>query len=120
MSASTSTLLDLAELRSRFAGRADLLRRIVKIFDEQTPQLLARLRHAVRRGDGPGMQFTAHTLKGSLAQIGAHATAELAKQIEEAAGTSAPGRSESVIKELEVQAAQIQRLLNDLATSATV
>ena len=59
----------------------------------------------------------AHTLKGSLAQLGARATAELAQQIESAARTSAPGRSETVIKELELQAAQIQRLLNELATS---
>jgi len=117
MSASTSTLIDLGELRSRFAGKADLLRRITRIFDEQTPQLLARLRHAVRRGDAPGMEWTAHTLKGSLAQIGAHTTAELAKQIEDAAKTSAPGRSETVMKELELQAAQIQKLLNDLISS---
>jgi len=66
------------------------------------------------------MQFTAHTLKGSLAQIGAHATADLAKQIEEAAKTSAPGRSETMIKELETHVAQIQRTLNEFASSANL
>ena len=117
MDASNTMLIDPGELRSRFAGKADLLRRLTKIFSEQTPQLLARLRHAVRRGDAPGVEWTAHTLKGSLAQLGARATAELAQQIESAARTSAPGRSETVIMEFELHAAQIQRLLNELATS---
>jgi len=117
MDGSNTMLIDPGELRSRFAGKAELLRRLAKIFSEQTPQLLARLRHAARRGDAPGVEWTAHTLKGSLLQLGAHATAELAEQIEAAARTSAPGRSETVMKELEVQAAQIQRLLNDVAIS---
>src|SRR3954465_695679 len=117
MNAAKIMLIDPGELRSRFAGKAELLRRLTKIFSEQTPQLLGRLRHAARRGDAPGVEWTAHTLRGSLAQLGAHATAELAQQIEFAAKTSAPGRSETIMKELELQAAQIQRLLNDLVTS---
>ena len=117
MSAATETLLDLADLRTRFAGKGDLLRRIVKIFDEQTPQLLARLRHAFRRGDAVAVERTAHTLKGSLAQIGAQSTADLAYQIEQAARRTAPGRSETILKDLEAQAGQVQRLLNELAKS---
>lgn len=120
MSTATTTLLDPAELRTRFAGNADLLRRLIRIFDEQTPQLLARLRHAFRRGDAAAVQWAAHTLRGSLLQLGAHATAELAARLEEAARTSAPGRSEAALKQLEAQAARIQRLLNDLAKSPDV
>ena len=121
MSAATETLLNVADLRNRFAGKGDLLRRIVKIFDEQTPQLLARLRHAFRRGDAVAVERTAHTLKGSLAQIGAQSTADLAHQIEQAARTAAaPGRSETVLKDLEAQAGQVQRLLNELAKSTEI
>jgi len=117
MSTLTNTLFDAEELRTRFAGKAELLRRLIKIFCEQTPQLLARLRHASRRGDNSAVEWTAHTLKGSLLQLGAHVTANLAYQLEQAARTSVPGRSEAVLKELELQAAQIQRLLTDLAQS---
>jgi HPt (histidine-containing phosphotransfer) domain-containing protein len=117
MSSATTTLIDVSELRTRFAGKADLFRRIIKIFNEQTPQLLGRLRHAARRGDAAGVEWSAHTLKGSLMQLGARATAELAHQLEQAARTAAPGRSEAVLKELEAQAAQIQRLLNEAAMS---
>jgi HPt (histidine-containing phosphotransfer) domain-containing protein len=117
MSSAATTLLDVSDVKARFAGKAELLRRIIKIFDEQTPQLLARLRHAVRRGDAAAVEFTAHAFKGSLLQIGAHTTAELAAQLEQAARTSAPGRSEAVLKDLESQAAQLLRLLKDLASS---
>ena len=120
MNATTTMLLDLPELRARFEGRADLLRRMIKIFDEQTPQLLGRLRHAFRRGDAQAVEFAAHTLKGSLAQLGAQSTADLASQLEEAARVAAPGRSEAVLKQLEAQTGQIQRLLNDLAKSPDV
>jgi|SRR5436190_20791321 len=120
MDAANPTLLDMSDLRGRFAGRADLLRRVIKIFDEQTPQLLARLRHAFRRGDAQTVEFTAHTLKGSFAQLGAQITAGLASQLEEAARVSAPGRSEAVLKELEAQASQVRRILNDLANSPDV
>jgi HPt (histidine-containing phosphotransfer) domain-containing protein len=117
MSSAAATLLDVSDVKARFAGKGELLRRIIKIFDEQTPQLLARLRHAARRGDAAAVEFTAHALKGSLLQIGAHTTAELAAQLEQAARTSAPGRSEAVLKDLESQAAQLLRLLKDLASS---
>jgi HPt (histidine-containing phosphotransfer) domain-containing protein len=117
MSAATTILLDVGELRGRFAGKAELLRRLIKIFDEQTPQLLARLRHAFRRGDAQAVERTAHTLKGSLAQIGAQGAAGLAGQLEQAARVSAPGRSEAILKDLEAQSAQLLRMLNDLAKS---
>ena len=117
MSATSTILLDVTELRCRFAGKGELLRRVIKIFDEQTPQLLARLRHAFRRGDAQAVQWTAHTLKGSLAQIGAQGAAGLAEQLEQAARVAAPGRSETILKDLETQAAQLQRMLNDLAKS---
>ena len=120
MSSTATTLLDSDDLRSRFAGKFELLRRLIKIFDEQTPQLLARLRHAARRGDAAAVEWAAHTLKGSLLQIGARTTAEVARQIEESAHSSAPGRSEALFRELEGQAAQIQRTLNELAKSTDV
>lgn len=120
MDTATTTLLDVSDLRGRFAGKTDLLRRIIKIFDDQTPQLLARLRHAFRRGDAQTVERTAHTLKGSLAQIGAQITAGLAAQLEQAARVTAPGRSETILKDLEAQAAQLRRILNDLANAPDV
>ena len=115
--AALTQLVDPTELRARFAGKPELLRRMIRIFDEQTPQLLGRLRHACRRGDGAGVESAAHALRGSLLQMCAQPTAELAEQIERAAQSAPPGRSEVMIKELEAQAAQVQRALNDLANS---
>ena len=104
---------DPAELRARFEGKPDLLRRMIKIFADQTPQLLARLRHAARRGDAPAVAWTAHTLKGSLVQFGATTAAELAHQLEQAA----PPLINPLLEQLELQTAEVQQALSELANS---
>ena|SRR5688572_10830654 len=101
--------LDNAELRARFEGRPDLLRRMIKIFDEQTPRLLARLQEAVGRKDAPGIRSAAHTLKGSLLQFGAHTAAGTAGQLEQSGDSSSP-----LLDQLNAQVAEVQQYLNTL------
>lgn len=109
--------MNTTELRSRFEGKGDLLRRMIRILGEQTPQLLGRLRLAARSGDAPAVECAAHTLKGSLLQFGAHAAAELAHQLERAAGEGAIGQAEAAIDQLKIQTDEIQQVLNNLANS---
>lgn len=107
--------LDLEGLRSRFEGRTELLRRVIKIFAEQTPQLLTRLREAARRGDASAVKSAAHTLKGSFLQLGALAAADLALQLEQTQWSET--QSSSPIEQLELKAAEVLQLLTDLADS---
>ena len=55
---------DLVELMDR-----DLLAEMIRMFCEQSPVLLAELSDAVRRGDGPALETSAHKLKGSAANF---------------------------------------------------
>ena len=109
--------MNTTELRSRFEGKGDLLRRLIRILGEQTPQLLGRLRLAARNGDARGVEGAAHTLRGSLMQFGAHDAAELAHQLEQAAGDGAIGQAEAAIDELKLHTDEIQQVLNNLANS---
>jgi DNA-binding response OmpR family regulator len=74
-----------ATLLEQFEGDQDLLDRIATIFTESTPELLEQLRSRARAADAPGVSRFAHTLRGSLANIGAKHGAHLAAEIEERA-----------------------------------
>jgi HPt (histidine-containing phosphotransfer) domain-containing protein len=106
--------LDESELQSRFAGKLPLLRRLTKIFDEQTPRLLAEMRTAIEEGNATGLAHTAHTLKGSLAQMGAPSASELAHELEKAAGNNILSPAGVLLEQLEQQIADLQRTLDRL------
>jgi len=63
----------------------ELLREIIGIFLEESTGQLSGLTHQVNKGDSPGALRTIHSLKGSLAHIGAQVAAELGRKLEGAA-----------------------------------
>ncbi len=72
-SSATAVMLDrevLAQLREELGG-AEALRQVIDTFLEGTPRFLAGLRDAASRGEAPGMQQVAHTLKLTSAMLGA-------------------------------------------------
>jgi CheY-like chemotaxis protein/HPt (histidine-containing phosphotransfer) domain-containing protein len=76
---SASTLLE------QFEGDHDLLDRIASIFGESAPELLRQLSQTAGEQDAAAVARVAHTLRGSLANIGAQHGAHLAAEIEERA-----------------------------------
>jgi two-component system, sensor histidine kinase and response regulator len=68
---------------SRVGGDAELLREIAGLFLEDYPKIMADLRDATARGDASGVERTAHSLKGSVANFGAKAITETALKIED-------------------------------------
>jgi HPt (histidine-containing phosphotransfer) domain-containing protein len=74
-----------ASLLDRFDGDEELLARVAGIFVENTPALLAALRADIEAGNAVALSRSAHTLRGSLANVGAEHAASLAAEIEERA-----------------------------------
>src|SRR5262249_51822257 len=68
----------LAELN----GDEAALRRLITLFLETTPPLLAQMHGALASGDRAAMETAAHTLKGSLLQLGEEHARGLALQLE--------------------------------------
>ena len=69
----------------------DLLARVVHLYLESAPELIARLRTGLAAGDHNAVRIAAHTLKSSSANLGASALAEMCKQLELAARTGIIG-----------------------------
>jgi HPt (histidine-containing phosphotransfer) domain-containing protein len=63
----------------------ELLREIVGLFLEDCPRMIEDLEHAADAADAGALRRAAHTLKGSVAVLGARALAAVAREIEELA-----------------------------------
>jgi CheY-like chemotaxis protein len=74
---------DPAQALERMDGDRNLLRDVLKIFLEETPTLLAKVRQAVDNADAAGLERAAHSLKGELAYLGISAICQQAKELED-------------------------------------
>jgi PAS domain S-box-containing protein len=79
--------VDWAVALKAVGGDEDILRELAGLFVETSPRWLAELRAAVGRRDVAGVRRLAHTIKGSLGQLGAtpaHAAAQRLEAIGQA------------------------------------
>lgn len=66
----------------RVGGDEDLLREVAQLFLQEYPSLMGQIEDAVARADAGRVMETAHTMKGSLATLGAEAGTQIAFQLE--------------------------------------
>jgi CheY-like chemotaxis protein len=83
-------LVDAARVRTFRDDYPEIADRLVDLFVEATPPILADLRDAVADGDGDRVRRAAHKLKGSCQNIGATFMATLCLELE--GDTAATGR----------------------------
>ena len=74
--------VDLPDLLRRVDSDRNLLCELLTLFKEEFPSLLQALQEAVVRGDAKGVEVTAHTIKGMLANVSFVRAAASAKRIE--------------------------------------
>jgi HPt (histidine-containing phosphotransfer) domain-containing protein len=67
----------------RMGGDLRLARRVGRIFVEDYPVTMSRIREAIARGDAGALMREAHALKGSVANFAAPAARESAARLEE-------------------------------------
>jgi two-component system, sensor histidine kinase and response regulator len=72
-----------AEALERLGGDEDLLRELCKIFWEESPKLLQKLREAIAEVDPQAVMRAAHSLKGELGYLGAPGAAQAARELED-------------------------------------
>ena len=92
-------------------SRADpaLERRLADLFAEHVPRLLATVRDALDREDGPGTAVAAHTLKGAVGNLPARAAFGAAERLETFA-------HEGNLEEARIACAVTEREIADLLT----
>lgn len=69
-------------LLDQVEGDEDVMERMIVLFQEKTPRLLADLGSAIKRRGFADLSFSAHALLGSYGAFGAHDAQLLAEQIE--------------------------------------
>jgi PAS domain S-box-containing protein len=73
---------DQAEALERLNGDRDLFREIVRMFEEDSPKLMAEIRDAIGAGDPARLSRAAHTFKGAVSVFSARAPLELVLKLQ--------------------------------------
>jgi len=105
---------DSSGLLALVEGRPELAWRIVRRFREQCPDLILRIHKAVSAGDARSLELAAHTLKGSLMNLGARPAAAAALELEKAARTGELGNADRLAEEIETEIERLERQLETL------
>lgn len=102
----------LAQLRElENADDPNLLSRVLRLYRDESPRLVEKLKHAVLQNDCREIELTAHTLKSSSANIGAMALAGLCGDLHLAVRNPDASRTGQVFSELEAAFGHVQKAL---------
>lgn len=95
-------------------GDDTFLREIIGIYLEDVPQRLADLKNARAADDRPLFTRSAHTIKGSSANVGASEVRALAEKIEHRSKSEALASLDEQLAELEAAFARARQALQSL------
>lgn len=108
-------VLDRNLALERMGGDEQLLREIARLFLDDYPNLLREIRAAVEAGDAVGLERSAHSLKGSVANFAASSACDAAWTLEQIAHAGNLQDSAAALRDLEAAFAELTPELEDLA-----
>jgi HPt (histidine-containing phosphotransfer) domain-containing protein len=109
--------LDPDLLLRNLDGDADLLAQVVGLFFEASEEILERMRRARSESDADALRRKAHELRGALANVGAEAGAQAAKELETLAAGGALGAAGPAMRALEKELEKLRPALRALVAS---
>jgi PAS domain S-box-containing protein len=80
--AARAEVFDRQETLARMDGDWELFREVIDIFAVDSRTMLAAVHDAIAAGDAPGLNRSAHTLKGALGNFSARVPLELVRKLE--------------------------------------
>ncbi len=83
---------------------------LIDIFCEEAPRLIRGMTAAIQSGDGRSLAATAHTLKGSSLNLGAHRMGMLCLNLENLGRSGAVPSSSDDVKEITKEFEQIRSM----------
>ena len=92
-----------------------MLREVCRMFLEESPKLLEKLRRAVADADPEAVTRTAHSLKGTSSYFGAANLQQIARQLEEMGNSGDVARTPDVLTLLEAEITELQKALHESA-----
>ncbi len=106
-------LIDLDETLKALEGDQELLRDCLMLLAEDLPDRIRELRSALDGGDLKKTSAVAHTIKGSVAVVGATDLKKTALEVEAAARSEDSGKARDCVDSLERQWNELQAFLRD-------
>lgn len=106
------SVINVEQTMQRLHGDMELFREFIRLFDEDSPQMLRSLREAVSRRDKSVVERSAHSLKGLISNFGASFAVKAAANVEDMdkADWSAVGEAVQI---LETEIARLKEALNE-------
>jgi len=92
-------------------GDEELLQRMARLFEDQSPVLLEQVRRALHEDDGKALCRAAHTLKGSLGSVGATSAWEATQELEHRGASGDVVHARAAYRNLEQEIAKVLAVL---------
>ncbi|MHB8901069.1 MAG: PAS domain S-box protein, partial [Thermoguttaceae bacterium] len=105
-------IIDYHGALERLGGDEDLFRDVVRLFDQDIPGLLQRIRTCIEEADAEKLQRAAHSLRGLAANFGARDAAGRALCLEQMGKSRCLEGAANLAEELECEIAQLNRALS--------
>lgn len=100
-------------LKLEESGAHNVIDELADIFLTDTPMRVESIRRAINEGDAEGLEYGAHTLKGSCAVIGAMKLREICFELEKIGSASSLDKLGDALSRLEAEFIQVQRELTE-------
>jgi two-component system, sensor histidine kinase and response regulator len=97
------------------AGMEDILPQLIEAFLESSSETMEKARRELTASDAAGLLQSAHTLKGSCANLGANDLAELCQQLETACRAGSLESAPSLLSSIEQELVRVQEDLQQYA-----
>jgi two-component system, sensor histidine kinase and response regulator len=103
--------VDLVAALERLGGDRELFDELVQVFKDGCPDVVSGMRRAIDDRDAGTLEHSAHTLKGSSANLGAIAVSRASMELETLARSN---RLESADEQFKVLQKELERLFSEL------
>lgn len=93
-------------------GDRELVQELLAMFRESSDEMIREVEDAVQAGSADQLRIAAHTLKGALANLGALAAADVARQLESMGAAGDISRAGSACRSLIAEIERFQQVTN--------
>jgi len=108
-------VVDFPRLLERVGGDRKALAQLVRIFREDSPNQLARVRKAIRAGDASALRSAAHAVKGAVANFAAPSATEAAARLQHMGDTGHLAGADGALERLEREIGRVLEALHEAA-----
>src|ERR1700733_7813887 len=103
VAAAPSHDLDMAAALERVDGDRELFEELARLFADESPENMARIRQGMKTGDARAIEMLAHKIKGAALSLGSPMVSEAASDLESQARTGELGNAGPLVENLKRQ-----------------